>query len=95
MSVLIVILVVLVILGYLIYLSRKNQKLEREIEAEKKAKDEQIEITKTYEKYQERANEIKNEEKTVADSGSDVAGIIGSGNDSIASFNNRVSNNKK
>ena len=95
MKFLIVIVIVFGILGYLIYLAKKNQKLENEIEAERKAKEKQIEITKIYEKYQERANEIKNQENTVSASDGNIADIICSGNDSIASFNNRVSNDKK
>lgn len=94
MKVLVVLVIVFGVLGYLIYLSRKNQKLNDEVEAEKKAKEKQIEITKTYEKQQKKADEIKNRDKAVSKDEKDIESIVSSSNDAIASFN-RVQDKSK
>lgn len=94
MKVLVVLIIVFGVLGYLIYLSRKNQRLNDEIEAEKKAKEKQIEITKTYEKQQKKADEIKNRDKAVSKDEKDIESIVSSSNDAIASFN-RVQDKSK
>lgn len=94
MSVLIVIVLVLGILGYLIYLARKNRILEKEIEEARKATYKQIEITKTYEKQQNKANEIKNRKEPVVKDEKNVEDAIASGNNAIASFN-KLQDNKK
>ena len=94
MSILIVILVVVAILAYLIYLSKKNRRLEEEIEEARKATYKQIEITKSYEKQQNKINEIKNREKPVVEDAKNVEDAISAGNDAIASFN-KLQDNKK
>lgn len=78
---------VFVLLGLLIWFVKRNQKLKDKAEVAKKTVEKQTEITKVYEKQQQKANEVKNkpiggkvDEETVKDS-------IDSINDVISSFN--------
>lgn len=94
MKTVIIIVLIVVFFGWLIYLAKRNQKLENEIETEKRLKDEQIAITKAYERQQSKADEIKSQEKHTEPVKESVEDNISAGNDVIASFN-RMQDNKK
>ena len=89
MKIVIIVVVVLGFLGWLIYLAKKNEKLENEIKEANKLKEKQIQITKAYEESQRKADEIKNKKEEQK-----VEATVDFANDAIASFNNRVQNNK-